>query len=296
MGLRYTPPTVGALRHRKTLNIPYNKKAILIKNTLDYFIKAPDLKAVSGTFPFSFFSFSEEGIDTSQFQFTSNLMLGKQAEACFEYVLKHAKRYKLLTANIQIQGETQTLGELDYLIYDTETQKTLHIELACKFYLFDDSLGAVPEAKWIGPNRKDTLQEKLDKVKEKQFPLLYKPETADFLKDLHLDIATIEQQICIKSFLFLPKDFDKEKLPRQYQECVVGTYISFSKFDTEKSNDAQFAIPDKKQWLLPPESLTEWFSFSETKEKIASLVTNKKSPLVYKKQKGILEKFFVVWW
>lgn len=223
-------------------------------------------------------------------------MLGKQAETCFEFLLKQSKRYQLLAANIQIQGETKTLGELDYLIYDTETQKTLHIELACKFYLFDDNLGPNSEAKWIGPNRKDTLQEKLDKVTEKQFPLLFAPETADFLKDLHLDIATIEQQVCIKSFLFLPKDFNKEKFSKHYQECIVGTYIPFSEFETEENSGALFAIPDKKEWLIPPENLTEWYSFVEAKENIVSLVTNKKSPLVYKKQKDTLEKFFVVWW
>ncbi|RFN60005.1 DUF1853 family protein [Marixanthomonas ophiurae] len=223
-------------------------------------------------------------------------MLGKQAEVCFEFLLKHSKRYQLHAANIQIQGETQTLGELDYLVFDSKTNKTLHIELACKFYLFDDSLGPKYTAKWIGPNRKDTLQEKLDKVKEKQFPLLYASETAVALKELQLNIAEIEQQVCIKSFLFLPKYFNKEQLPEYYQECVVGTYLPFSEFDTEESSDAQFAIPDKKQWLLSPESLTDWFSFSEAKERVSSLIAKKKSPLVYKKQKGIVEKFFVVWW
>tara|TARA_R100000306_G_scaffold11683_3_gene13777 strand:- start:1391 stop:2062 length:672 start_codon:yes stop_codon:yes gene_type:complete len=223
-------------------------------------------------------------------------MLGKQAETCFEFLLKQSKRYQLLAANIQIQGEIKTLGELDYLVFDSETSKTLHIELACKFYLFDVSLGCTLEEKWIGPNRKDTLQEKLDKVAEKQFPLLYAPETAVALKNLHLDMSSVDQQVCIKSFLFLPKNFNRKKLPKHYQECVVGTYIPFSEFDTEENSSALYTIPDKKEWLLPPENLTEWFSFSETKEKIASLVTNKKTPLVYKKQKDTLGKFFVVWW
>ncbi len=222
-------------------------------------------------------------------------MLGKQAEACFEYLLNNSKNHQLLAANIQIQGETKTLGELDYLVFDTETEKTLHIELACKFYLFDDSLGPDYEAKWIGPNRKDTLKEKLEKIKEKQFPLLFAPETRTALKDLQLDIAKIEQQICIKSFLFLPKGFNKEELPKPYQNCVVGTYISFSELKEEQAG-ALFAVPDKKQWLLPPENLPDWYSFSEAKEYISILINNKKSPLVYKKQKGIFEKFFVVWW
>ena len=73
-------------------------------------------------------------------------MLGKQAETCFEFLLKQSKRYQLLAANIQIQGEIKTLGELDYLVFDSETSKTLHIELACKFYLFDVSLGCTKKS------------------------------------------------------------------------------------------------------------------------------------------------------
>ena len=222
-------------------------------------------------------------------------MLGKQAEVCFEYIIKHSKRYQLLAANIQIQGKTKTLGELDYLIFDTETNKTLHIELACKFYLFDDNLGPEDAAKWIGPNRKDTLEEKLEKVKEKQFPLLYTSETATLLNDLKLNSTTIEQQLCIKSFLFIPKHFRKEQLPTYYQDCLMGTYISFSEFNPE-DDEAQYALPDKKQWLLPPENIKNWYFFTDAKESITKLLCNKKSPLVYKKQKGKIEKFFVVWW
>lgn len=222
-------------------------------------------------------------------------MLGKQAEAMFEYILKQSKRYKLLAANVQIQGTQETLGELDYLIFDTITNNTLHIELACKFYLFDDGLGPTFESKWIGPNRKDTLQEKLDKVKKKQFPLLYTPESLETLKHVQIDFAAIKQQLYIKSFLFVPKDFRKEQLAKRYQDGVVGTYISFSEFSTEETS-ALYAIPDKKEWLLPPEQITNWVSFSEAKQTIEKLINTKRAPLVYKKQKNTLDLFFVIWW
>jgi hypothetical protein len=47
------------------------------------------------------------------------------------------------------------------------------MELAYKFYLFDPSISSEPINNWIGPNRNDSLQEKLEKLKTKQFPLLY---------------------------------------------------------------------------------------------------------------------------
>jgi len=49
-------------------------------------------------------------------------MLGRQAEAIFESIIKESKSYKLLAANIQIQSPTKTIGELDYLLEQRKTK------------------------------------------------------------------------------------------------------------------------------------------------------------------------------
>jgi hypothetical protein len=64
-------------------------------------------------------------------------MLGRQAEAIFESIITDSKSYKLLAANIQIQSPSKTIGEIDYLLQDTKTKSQFHVELCCKFYLFD---------------------------------------------------------------------------------------------------------------------------------------------------------------
>ena len=111
-------------------------------------------------------------------------MLGRQAEAIFESIIKESKSCKLLAANIQIQSPTKTIGELDYLLEQGKTKTQIHVELSCKFYLFDpDSLGTF-EQKWIGPNKKDSLQDKINKLREKQFPLLFNKNTNNLLKKL----------------------------------------------------------------------------------------------------------------
>ena len=118
-----------------------------------------------------------------------------QAEACFEAYLKASSKFELLAANLQIHSEKETLGELDYIVRNLETEKIVHIELACKFYLYDENAGELEEQKWIGPNRKDSLFDKLEKVKRKQFPLLYTTETLQKLTAL--GIARPSFQRCV---------------------------------------------------------------------------------------------------
>jgi hypothetical protein len=222
-------------------------------------------------------------------------MIGKQAEFCFEYYLKHSHRYKLLAANIQIKGETETLGEIDYLVFDTERQQMLHVELACKFYLHDSGLNDMDLSQWIGPNRKDTLKEKLDKLHLKQFPLIKRAETQDTLKKLNIDPDTIEQQLCLKAFLFIRKGWSANQFSDSYRSCLVGYWIPFSEFITE-DNTALYSIPKKKEWLLPLEQTKEYNSFSETQAILKLNIDIKRSVLIYKKQKTAITRIFVVWW
>ncbi len=66
-------------------------------------------------------------------------------------------------------------------------------------------------------------------------------------------------------------------------------------FKTEDPN-ASYAIPTKKDWLLPMETIETWYSFSEVKQLISEQIQNKRAPLIYKKTPHVLERFFVVWW
>ncbi len=222
-------------------------------------------------------------------------MLGKQAECCFEYYLKQSSRYDLMAANLQIQGVDQTLGELDYIVFDQKKKCTLHIELACKFYLYDPSVLNDREANWIGANRKDTLTEKLDKLIDKQFPLLYNDQTKLKLKELDIWVNTIEQQLCLKAFLFIPKGHRKNDFSETIRNCISGYWTSFSEFVSERK-EALYVVPKKKEWLLPPEKFEKWHVLSEVKATIGASINTKKSLLVYKKTKNKIERLFVVWW
>lgn len=263
-------------------------------NILNSFITAPDLKINSEAYPFTNFNFSEEEITSSEFQFPENSIIGMQAEACFEAYLIHSKRYKLLASNLQIPGKKETLGELDYIVQNLTTKEVVHIELACKFYLYDNDITTTEESKWIGPNRKDSLYDKLEKIKSKQFPLITVKETIGKLQSLGINTPTT-QELCLKAFLFAPKEINLNTFPENYKDCIVGHWIKPTDFK-EEDVDALFAIPDKKEWLLPYEQITTWLSFDEIVPEINKHFENQKSPLIYKKTGNKTERFFVVWW
>lgn len=256
-------------------------------------MQSPDLQLHSERYPFDCFDFYAESVSDNGFQFPTDIVLGQQAEACFEAYLKRSKNFELLIANLQIQGEKQTLGELDYIVRDLTTKKVVHIELACKFYLYDETLGPSEEAKWIGPNRKDSLFDKLEKIKQQQFPLIHAPETQKQLNQLGFEIPT-EQKLCLKAFLFLPAKMETGILSNNFRNCIVGHWVRYG--ELKDIENALYAIPNKKEWLLPVEALTEWYSFSEIKDLISEQLQNRNSPLIYIKTLHIIEKFFVVWW
>jgi hypothetical protein len=88
---------------------------------------------------------------------------------------------------------------------------------------------------------------------------------------------------------------EAKEFTKNFQDCIVGFWVKPSEL-TEGDESAVFAIPSKKEWLLPMESIENWHSLSEIKKEIDVRLQNKRSPLVYKKTLHKIERFFVVWW
>ena len=73
---------------------------------------------------------------------------------------------KLLAHSVQIIDGKNTLGELDFLLWNPTNQQVEHWEVALKFYLAEGDFN-LPE--WYGLNRSDTLHRKLNHFSQKQF-------------------------------------------------------------------------------------------------------------------------------
>ena len=100
--------------------------------------------------------------------------LGLVFEHLWQHWLKHSG-YPW-QANVQIQSQHRTLGELDLLL-QPPASSALHIELALKFYA---GLGN----DWIGPNRKDFLADKLEHTRTRQLPLAQTDTARQHLQQL----------------------------------------------------------------------------------------------------------------
>jgi len=257
------------------------------------FLQIPSLDLASESFPYACFETSSMDQNSDGLSIPEGLMIGKQAEKCFEHYLKTSERYDVLASNIQIQGPTETMGELDYLVYDKELQQNLHVELACKFYLLDPRKKNL--SAWIGPNRKDSLHEKAEKLRLKQFPILFAKETTALLEQVIPDVMEIEQQLCLKAFLFLPKGMQAIDISDGLRGAVIGEWMDIALFE-EEDLEAVYALPQKTQWLHPPEHIQTWYSKKQIMQRIQEQHKNKKTPLVYQKSNGALKLFFIVWW
>jgi len=239
---------------------------------------------------------SEEIIKTESPSLLTNFVLGKRAESFFELALAHSSRFQLIAQNIQIQREKITLGEIDFLIEDTVKNRQIHIELVCKFYIYDPSFDHELE-RWIGPNRKDSLLQKTDKLKLKQFPLLYKAATEPYLSELNLKPEKLQQEVCFKANLFIPKNLENKKFEHINKECITGFWVHSEEFTQTDYGRFQFLAPRKQDWSIDPKNGENWVSYPEIKESIGELSLQKKSPLIWiKKNKQQFERLFVVWW
>ena len=239
---------------------------------------------------------SKETILAGSPSLLTNFVLGKRAESFFDLALTHSDRFQVIAQNIQIQREKITLGEIDFLIQDSINIRQLHVELVCKFYVYDPSFENELE-RWIGPNRKDTLLQKTEKLKQKQLPLLYKPETGPYLSELNLQSEKIQQEVCFKANLFIPKNLKNKEFEDINHQCISGFWIHSQEFTQTDYGKFQFLAPKKQDWCIDPKYGENWVSYSEIKESIGELFLQKKSPLIWvRKNNEQFERLFVVWW
>jgi hypothetical protein len=226
-------------------------------------------------------------------EITENIRLGHRVEKVVSHLIKASTNYEMLYENLQIKEGNKTIGEIDFIIEEIQTKQVIHLELAYKFYLFDPDLSTKPVENWIGPNRNDSLIEKIEKLREKQFPLLHNPQTKALVSEV--DTTTIKQKLCMLTSLYVPYK-NKEKLEPTYQKVVKGYYINHELFSTLDHKDQSFYIPQKKDWGVNPSNNQEWYNFHQIENQLKTAIEDKQSVLCWQKNKNIYTEFFIVWW
>lgn len=238
-----------------------------------------------------------KNFDFTKLKISDKLSLGRRVERFFEFYIKESENYELIKNNIQIikklENHKHTLGELDFIIYDKNQKKYLHIEHVYKFYLYDESIENEID-RFIGPNNNDTFSKKISKLTKKQLPLLYKDETKEYLNEI--DINSIEQRVCLKAKIYVPRHLLNKKIPIINNACISGFYLKYEEFIEESTyKDYEYFLPYRFDWVNDSSSNEIWLSYEAILYEIELFLNLKKSPLVFLKNKkdNKTQSFFV---
>jgi len=232
-------------------------------------------------------------ISDSNFQLPTNIRLGHLVERIVAQLIKSSSNYQVLHENTQIIEGKRTIGEIDFIIQNKKTKQITHLELAYKFYLFDPTISTEPIENWIGPNRNDSLKQKLEKLTSKQFPLLYGDCTKSLFADIKIE--DVSQRLCLLASLFIPYECTTILSPT-YKQAVKGYYLNFETFNNLDHSGKCFYIPSKKEWGIEPSENENWERLAEVENKIETSILERQSLLCWQKHLNEYSAFFIVWW
>ncbi len=264
----------------------------MLQKRYEGFLKTPSLWINDAVFNLHQFKVTPK-FDKIEIALDERLRLGKYVERLVSFQLSKQNNLSVLAENIQIQKNKTTLGELDCLLL--KNNKPIHLEIIYKFYLYDDSVGDSEIDHFIGPNRKDSLKEKLTKLQEKQLPLLYSDGCKPYLEELDLISKNMTQQVYFKAQLFVPFSNKHIALKTLNTNCIAGFYMNQNELN--QFENCKFYIPNKKDWLVLPHTNVSWLNYNAFEAIAKDYFKQQFSALCWVKfNTGELKKLFLVWW
>lgn len=257
--------------------------SILKANSLDFYITGLQT-----------FDLSTLNVATDlEFELPTNVRLGHLVEKIVAELIKSSTNYNVRYENIQLIEGNKTIGEIDFIIEDKITKQLIHMELAYKFYLFDPCISSESINNWIGPNRNDSLKEKLEKLKTKQFPLLYHNCAKSRFKTIAIN--EVSQALCLLVSLFIPYDY-KGSFNPLYEKSIKGYYLNMETFSNLDDPAKNYYIPSKKEWGMDPSENEIWTDFNGAEKQIHTCMKEKQAPLIWQKYNDSYIEFFIIWW
>lgn len=164
--------------------------------------------------------------------------LGRYAERLLAAWFSINPHFELLAFNHQLIKDQLTIGEIDFLLWEKENKRAIHLEFALKYYL------AFPEngkTRYIGPKGRDTLEGKTKKLLEHQLKLCY--NYPELLED-NLQAQKFKAQLMLKGIIFYP-----------YQERIKNEAIWLRRKELEsislETNAHYFILENRRDWIYP---------------------------------------------
>ena len=224
---------------------------------------------------------------SSTFKPSERQPLGRLFEQVVHAALKYGYPDRTIFANVRLASKSHP-GELDFVIADLG--KTIHLEVAIKFFLYlPDSRPS--KSRFFGPQLKDRLDLKLDKLIAKQL-------AHDIPKDLTLSTSQTTRALWLTGLLSYPaRDFVQSHFP---QFPALGLNPSHNKGwwirardIPELFRDDRFVILAKPQWIAPIPLLSTLQEHALSQAEI-SAITEPTFALRFSKEGEPLDRGFIV--
>jgi hypothetical protein len=175
-------------------------------------------------------------------EYDGNPRLGFLYQYLCSKLLENSPRYELIAEEIQLNNQSgQTIGAVDLILKNRETNALEHWEVAIKFYLLHEGL-------WYGPNAHDKLHKKLDRMLNHQLKMSQRKE---FHQQLSLTQIPSEH-LLIQGRLYV-NPFSQEPIP---SECLgfelnpnqISGYWCYQR-QWEQIGEPLYALP-KPLWAI----------------------------------------------
>ena len=182
---------------------------------------------------------------TMQYDITTQLVrqrhqrLGRYFEALYQTGLSQHPDWHVVLSGFVIRDTTRTLGELDLVVAETQTQQLTHLELALKFYLRVDRPQCGHSHHWVGPSLVDSYEQKLDRLTQHQMPMGLHDQVRAELGQ------TIDAQgLVMKGRLFVSAQSD----PMNHNHGIWLTHAQLQR----QFAQCECLVLDRSQWLSGP--------------------------------------------
>ena len=180
--------------------------------------------------------------------------VGLHFEAMVDFWLQHGSHYTLVARNLQVQEEKRTLGAFDFIIRNERGQAE-HWEIAVKFYLQRGD--GTQREHWVGPNKRDRLDLKLDRMAGHQLPLSKTKPGRAALASIGIPEAPTPRA-WVKGMLFRPFHEETHTVPGAERGEPRGVWVEGGHFETYAK-----AFPESR-WLL--RERPDWLSLARNRE------------------------------
>lgn len=183
--------------------------------------------------------------------------LGHYFERLYECLIRDLIGWEILLKNQPIRSNGITLGELDFIVRNPADGGVEHHEIAVKFYLGHLDVGeSLP--RWYGPNARDRLDLKTDRLKSHQSQLTKHAETRHLLTSHGIE-TPVRPRIFMPGYLFYPSTHSLPEPKDVPPDHLRGHWLSINELD-ESANRAGVSPQSTQHWipLNKPHWLGTW--------------------------------------